>query len=285
MIIGLNEKDNLKNINYLEIDDYLLDDNSELVYEDKSIYILHYPMGKEITVSYGYGITKKKEKIFDIIHYCYTIQCSSGSPIFNLATNKLIGIHKGCIKKNSSCYNIGSFLKYPLIEMQKKSQSNLNKINATINNNNKFIQNKINIPQIKNEKKHIKNINNEIPFDIYSKNQLHVKYLNNYNNEQYVGWCKKNNFDGLDNKNAKYSTNIDFYKNRSDNPIEHNFRKSAHDFNKIPNLMSNKRIKEGKFANINYNNRMNNNNILPFINQNKLPNDRYIIIININIII
>ena len=43
---------------------------------------------------------------------------SSGGPILNLLTNKIIGIHKGCIQKNDGIkYNIGTFLKYPLKEI------------------------------------------------------------------------------------------------------------------------------------------------------------------------
>ena len=38
-------------------------------------------------------MTNKGES-FEMGHNCYTILGSSGSPIFNLSTNKLIGIHK-----------------------------------------------------------------------------------------------------------------------------------------------------------------------------------------------
>ena len=42
MIIKLeDEKDKY---NYLDLDEHLFDENSEDIYEDKSIYILHYPM-------------------------------------------------------------------------------------------------------------------------------------------------------------------------------------------------------------------------------------------------
>ena len=51
MILKIYEKDDIKNINYLEIDDYLLNHDSESVYEDHSIYILHYPSGRETKVS------------------------------------------------------------------------------------------------------------------------------------------------------------------------------------------------------------------------------------------
>jgi len=49
-----------------------------------------------------------------IKHLCNTEHYSSGSPIFNLKTNKVIGIHSGAIiNKNESKNNIGILLKYP----------------------------------------------------------------------------------------------------------------------------------------------------------------------------
>ena len=50
-IIELVEEDNIKN--YLELDDNLFQDNIELNYIYQSIYILHYPDGKNANVSYG----------------------------------------------------------------------------------------------------------------------------------------------------------------------------------------------------------------------------------------
>ena len=63
MILKINENDDIQNINYLELDNNLFERNSELAYEDSSIYILHNPMWKEIKVSYGYGIKKDKNNI------------------------------------------------------------------------------------------------------------------------------------------------------------------------------------------------------------------------------
>ena len=115
------ERDEIKNINYLEFDDSLLNNNSELVYEDTSIYILHCPIGNEIKVSYGYGIKNKDKN--NIIHYCKTTNGSSGSPILNLLTNKVIGIHKSfskLVKENNQeeFYNRGTLLKYPYKDMR-----------------------------------------------------------------------------------------------------------------------------------------------------------------------
>ena len=50
-----------------------------------------------------------------------TLSGSSGGPILNLLTNKVIGIHKGCIQKNGEVkYNIGTLLKDPLKELKNK---------------------------------------------------------------------------------------------------------------------------------------------------------------------
>ena len=290
MIIRLNEKiDDLKNINYLEIDDYLLNHNSELAYEDTSIYILHYPMGKEITVSYGYGITKEKGKKYDIIHKCKTTNGSSGSPILNLATNKLIGIHKSFIsnKYKNISYNIGSFLKYPLIEMQKKNPSNRD-IQFRKINYHKHKQSKIMEPQAKIETKNLKNINNEIPSDYYSYRQLNIKVLNNFNNEHFITDCKNFDSNTLNKQNVKYTRNISTSKisiNNNNFYNNHNYTKSNFFLNKIPNLIANERTEENKYLNISYNNiinRINKYNKITYSKQKMLPNNMYNKNTNIN---
>ena len=129
------EQKYMKNINYLELDDNLFNKNSLKGYESNSIYILHYPNSQDASVSYGNGITLDNEHKYDIQHKCNTSSGSSGGPILNLLTNKVIGIHKGCIQKNGEVkYNIGTFLKEPLEEIKNKN----NIINNQINNNNLY---------------------------------------------------------------------------------------------------------------------------------------------------
>ena len=138
IIIKLKKEKN--NINYLKLDDKLFNKNSEKEYE--SIYILHYPNASFASVSYAKGI--KIINNYDIEHKCNTLSGSSGGPILNLTTNKVIGIHKGAINKNNNVkFNIGTLLKFPLNE---------------INNN----KNKSNI---KNEKNMEVKINNQKPGD------------------------------------------------------------------------------------------------------------------------
>ena len=110
MIIKLNE-DNI--YNYLEIDSNIFKNDSLSTYSKEAIYILHFPNVKKAHISKGTGIEKINE--YDIKHLCNTQPGSSGSPILNLFTNKVIGIHKGTIPKNK--FNIGTFLKFPLNEL------------------------------------------------------------------------------------------------------------------------------------------------------------------------
>ena len=106
-LIELKEEDKIKD--YLELDDNLFQDNAEIIYVDKSIYILHYPNGNEAKISYG--ILHNIEK-YNILHKCTTYEGSSGSPILNLQNNKVIGIHKECLIPFN--YNMGTLLKLPL---------------------------------------------------------------------------------------------------------------------------------------------------------------------------
>ena len=55
---------------------------------------------------------------YDIKYKCNTDYGSSGSPILNLSTNKVIGIHKGFEKEQTDSFNIETLLKYPLNELE-----------------------------------------------------------------------------------------------------------------------------------------------------------------------
>ena len=105
-IIEIKEEDNINN--YLEIDKNIMKKDKNIIYINNSIYILQYPRGKSIGVSYGIlkGIYEDKKNNFN--HVCSTEEGSSGSPIINLINNKVIGIHK----ESNNNYNIGLFINY-----------------------------------------------------------------------------------------------------------------------------------------------------------------------------
>jgi len=150
-IIELKQEDNIHN--FLELDDNILNnildnddnDNSNQIYLKETLYILQYPEGK-LSVSYGVLDTILIDKHFNFNHSCSTKSGSSGSPIINLSSNKIIGIHKEGLQ--SSNHNRGTFLNYPIRDFIKekiKTNSkgsynnkiiNIGKINNIDNNNN-----------------------------------------------------------------------------------------------------------------------------------------------------
>ena len=148
-IIELNTIDKINN--YLELDDNLFIEKEKIFYQDKSIYILQYPNGNKAGVSYG--LLSDLEK-YDIKHLCSTEHGSSGSPILNLETNKVIGIHKeGSTHFN---FNKGTFLKYPLKDFLEKRNNKINKAN----NHENLIGTEI---KIEKEISQIKPLLNEVP--------------------------------------------------------------------------------------------------------------------------
>ena len=106
-MIELKEEDNINH--FLELDDNLFKNEIKAFYKDISIYVIQYPLGNNATVSYGLsnGINN-----FEINHTCSTEHGSSGSPVLNIANNKVIGIHKKSAKNFN--YNIGTCLQFPL---------------------------------------------------------------------------------------------------------------------------------------------------------------------------
>ena len=83
---------------YLELDDKIYYEHKNLSdlpeYDRKCIYILHY-YSKRLCVSYGFMRTLNDSENSEIFsHNCSTEIYSYGSPILDLNTNKILGIHK-----------------------------------------------------------------------------------------------------------------------------------------------------------------------------------------------
>ena len=107
-------EDNLNN-KYLELDDeiinyFKLDKKDrpkylDILYNIESIYLLQHPDEKEIFVSYGKLLDINNKEIF---HKCNLKEGSTGSPIFLMKNQKLIGIH--CDSSNHYKYNKGILL-------------------------------------------------------------------------------------------------------------------------------------------------------------------------------
>ena len=168
-IIELKEEDDIQN--FLELDNNILNNildyndnyNSNNIFIKETIYLLQYPEGK-LSVSFGLLDGILSDNKFSFNHSCSTKSGSSGSPIINLSTKKLIGIHKGGIQ-DINC-NRGIFLNYPISDFIKEKI----KVNNKLNNKNKNItKNQIN--NINNNINNIFIINNIIP-NVDEKNLL-----------------------------------------------------------------------------------------------------------------
>ena len=122
-----------KNINCLSIDDKINQDYNNL--RGLSAYVLQYPEREKASVSYGIilkNVDKRYDNEYEFKHICSTNKGSSGSPILDLETNKVIGIHYMAYKKEieekivngkiietkeiENDFNGGIFLKEPLLE-------------------------------------------------------------------------------------------------------------------------------------------------------------------------
>ena len=122
-IIEIKEEDKINN--YLELDNNILDDilnknNTNKEYIDETVYLLHYPEGV-LSVSYGVLSNIYEEKGYMFTHMCSTIGGSAGSPVLNLITNKVIGIHHSGISKKNVCQGI--LLNEPIKDFIKVKQN------------------------------------------------------------------------------------------------------------------------------------------------------------------
>ena len=121
-IIEIKKEDNFNSNNFLEVD-YDIIKNEKLYDKFKLIYVIHFPFGNELSLSYG--LIKKVED--DIIkHNCVTERGSSGAPIINLFNCKIIGIHQGT--DDILSLNAGMFLTNAINDFNKTKYSYEKKI-------------------------------------------------------------------------------------------------------------------------------------------------------------
>ena len=164
-----------KKIKFLELDDNLYENESQIIYRRESIYIINYYDENNSFITYGIINDINNSQL---ILSCNIKKNSNGSPIFNLSNNKLIGI---CLK-HSRYYVKGIFFQFLIYEFleEYKYSKKAYKYNS---------KNEINI-LIKIEKK-----------DIDKK----IYYLDNYEDETEI----KSNHDNLKELNEQ---NIEIYK-------------------------------------------------------------------------
>ena len=236
-IIEMINSDGLDFNKFLDIDDSIYKENFYEFFKNRSIYLIHHPKSKDET-EFAVGIIKSISIDTNVInHTCKSEPGSSGSPILDLKTNKIIGIHKGSV--NNQKYNVGTFIKDPVEKFYKECgnkiisveflSGNPKKENKIKNINNYNSQNqynnyngKYNKSELKSNNNIIQNINDKInnnlsynEFSLFNEdNKNHEKYdlieENNYkeNDDNNIGLKNKkvfnNNINNGDNKMINY---------------------------------------------------------------------------------
>ena len=113
-IIELKKNDNFKEEDMLEIDENIFKEDYQN-YKKKQIYILHIPNGTEIR--YSSEVIRNIDILGKIEHFCSTESGSSGAPIINFETRKVLGIHIGYNLNKK--INLGTLLNNPIEEFFK----------------------------------------------------------------------------------------------------------------------------------------------------------------------
>ena len=117
--IELFESDGI--INYFQIEPKLFKYDKKFI-ENNDIFILQYPLGNELSFSYGKILSLKDNKI---IHSASTDIGSSGSPIIRRSKgNYIIGLHFGGVKKNENEYKFNLATTFDTILDNIKEQLN-----------------------------------------------------------------------------------------------------------------------------------------------------------------
>ena len=117
-IIEIKKSDNFHIEKFLDIDNvnYIDDEdnnhlNDFIIDEKQTVYLIHYPNGLDAKLSFGTirNLIFKENKLE---HICTTYKGSSGCPIINSATQKVIGIHIG--DSNIFKFKFATLLKGPI---------------------------------------------------------------------------------------------------------------------------------------------------------------------------
>ena len=211
-LIEINEDDEI-NCNYFN---YKKIDTEDL----NSLYILHYPLNENVSASYGI-IQYLKDINYQFIHYCSTIDGSSGSPIINLESKEeeVIGIHFGT--RNN--HNLGTFINYPINEfIEQYEQNKLREFNEKYNLDIKFNATELDLSwRDLNFKKnffyYLPNLKEVKKLNLCGNLLSDISFLENLNLEKLevlnLGCNKIQNIKILENINFKELKELNLYQN------------------------------------------------------------------------
>ena len=136
-IIEIKEEDKINEISFFDLDKQIYKENSNEIFRNKQIYLLHYPKGTEMEISLGVIKTLSKDNQ-KIEHLCDTSGGSSGSPLINKDNFQVIGIHKGGAE-GAKNYNLGTLLKKPIEQFKQEIQKKENKKDNNNTNVNHYL--------------------------------------------------------------------------------------------------------------------------------------------------
>ena len=130
-IIEIRDSDKLNNYDALEIDSNIYNNSNHFnfyeEYNNKIVYILHYPEGNIINFSKNIIIDIDSNN--NIYHRCSTEVGSSGAPILNLDTLKVIGVHRGYDNFNKERFHNETIMKFQNdFDKENKFKCNIGKI-------------------------------------------------------------------------------------------------------------------------------------------------------------
>ena len=174
-IIEIKPEDGIAKDAFFEIDDKIFDENYKEIFEQKPVYLFHYPKGSDMQFTDGVILSINKEN-WTFAHTCDSSEGSVGGPIINLTTLNVIGMHKGGAKEDQN-YNLGIIIKVPIEMFNEKIKE---KIDITdINENEELNENeRINENEIIYENEII-NENEEL-----NENENEINAYENNNNEE-----------------------------------------------------------------------------------------------------
>ena len=122
-IIEITKEDGINKESFLEIDNQIFLDNYIKLFLGQNVYLFHYLNEK---ISFSSGAIKNINKEYIIEHLCNSSFGSSGGPLINNITYKVIGIHIGAPPGDFN-WNYGILLKFPIEEFIKKITNSINK--------------------------------------------------------------------------------------------------------------------------------------------------------------
>ena len=179
-IIEVKPKKN-NGIYFLDLDEFLYEKDADVYFNKRSIYSIHYNKENDISVSYGVIYNIRKSEILYLNYPYLTNHCW---PIFNLSSNKLIGIYNNSI----GFYNRGIFCKMLFDEFIKEyrhstiNKSKKNEIEIEISVKKQDLNQKIyflNHPSYEENEEifELNKLNTELYIDDFNKKISYEKYF------------------------------------------------------------------------------------------------------------